>query len=197
MSWFLPSMSRTWSRSSASALKPRLSNSAIPVLVDSHLHRELFQPGSQGQRKGLLRQRPADALPAHVLRDHHPNLADMGRPRMRIAHQRAATDHRATLERQQARDQPALDLADPGRQHLGLADIARQEQQIVRRQFLRKRQYRSLVSAGHQTKFDLAGVGLGVARIGTCFAHMDLLPNQLSSFGHSRLMALGPATTLT
>jgi hypothetical protein len=92
---------------------------------------------------------------------------------------------------------PALDLADPGRQHLGLADIARQEQQIMRRQFLRESQHRGLVGAAHHSKFDLAGVGLGVARIGTCFAHVDLLPSQLSSFGHSRLIALAPATRLT
>ena len=62
----------------------------------------------------------------------------MRRPRMRIAHQRAAADHRARLHRQQAGDGAALDLLDPGRQHLGLADVARQEQQIVRRQLLRE-----------------------------------------------------------
>ena len=50
---------------------------------------------------------------------------------------------------------------------------------------------------GHQAEFDVAGVGLDVARIGTCFTHVDLLPSQLSSFGHSRLMALAPATRLT
>ena len=36
-----------------------------------------------------------------------------------------------------------------------------------------------------------------MARIGTCFAHVDLLPSQESSFGHSRLIALAPATRLT
>ena len=35
-------------------------------LIDRHLHRQLFEPGAQGQRKDLLRQRPADALAAHV-----------------------------------------------------------------------------------------------------------------------------------
>ena len=121
----------------------------------------------------------------------------MGRPRMRVAHQRAAADHRSVFHRQQAHDGAALDLVDPGRQHLWLADVARQEQQIVRREFLRERQHRGLVGARHQAEFNVAGVGLDVARIGTCFAHVDLLPNQESSFGHSRLIALAPATRLT
>src|SRR5207244_7902099 len=88
-------------------------------------------------------------------------------------------------------------LVDPGRQHFGLADIARQEQQIMRRKFLRERQHRGLVGARHHAEFDLAGVGLDVARIGTRFTHVDLLPSQESSFGHSRLIALAPATRLT
>ncbi|MHC2335994.1 hypothetical protein ACVIW0_005283 [Bradyrhizobium sp. USDA 4454] len=93
---------------------------------------------------------------------------------MRVAHQRAATDHRAVLDREQARDVAALDLVDPGRQHLRLADIARQEQQIVRRQLLREGQYRGLVGALHQAELDVAGLGLDVARIGTLFGHVDL-----------------------
>src|SRR4029079_8355169 len=68
---------------------------------------------------------------------------------------------------------------------------------IMGRQFLRESQHRSLVRPGHLTEFDFAGIGLGVPRIGTCFAHVDLLPSQLSSFGHSRLIALAPATRLT
>src|SRR6185436_12594790 len=108
-----------------------------------------------------------------------------------------AADHRPVLHRHQADDGAALDLVDPGRQHFWLADIARQEQQIMRRKLLRKSQHCGLVAARHQAEFDVAGVGLDVARIGTCFAHVDLLPNQESSFGHSRLMALAPATTLT
>jgi len=63
------------------------------------------------------------------------------------------------------------------------------------RQFLRKGQHGLLVRPGHQT--NVAGIGLGVPRIGTCFTHVDLPPNQLSSFGHSRLIALAPATRLT
>ena len=65
------------------------------------------------------------------------------------------------------------------------------------RQFLREGQHRGFVGARHQAEFDVAGVGLDVARIGTCFTHVDLLPSQLSSFGHSRLIALAPATRLT
>src|SRR4029079_1281122 len=167
------------------------------LLVDRHLHRELFEAGAERQRKGLLRQRPADALAAHVQRHHHPDLSDMGRPGMRVTHQRAAADHRAVLHRQQALDLASFDLVDPGRQHFWLADIARQEQQIVGRQFLREGEHGRLVGAGHQAEFDLADIGLDMPRIGTCFTHVDLLPNQLSSFGHSRLIALGPATRLT
>src|ERR1700730_14170526 len=50
------------------------------LLVDRHLHRELLQAFAQSQGKGFLRQRPADALPAHIQRHHHPDAADMGRP---------------------------------------------------------------------------------------------------------------------
>ena len=67
----------------------------------------------------------------------------------------------------------------------------------MRRQRFRKVEHRGFVGARHQAEFDLAGVGLDVARIGTCFAHVDLPPNQESSFGHSRLIALAPATRLT
>ena len=67
----------------------------------------------------------------------------------------------------------------------------------MRRQLLGKRQHGGLVAARHQAEFNVAGIGLDVARIGTCFTHVDLLPNQESSFGHSRLIALAPATRLT
>src|SRR6266702_8469799 len=116
---------------------------------------------------------------------------------MRIAYQRAAADDLAVLHRKQARDVAALDLMDPGRQHLWLADVARQEQQVMRRQRLREVEHRYLVRPRHQAEFDVAGIQLGVARIGTCFTHVDLPPNQESSFGHSRLIALAPATRLT
>ena len=67
----------------------------------------------------------------------------------------------------------------------------------MRRELLRKRQHSRLVGARHQAKFNVARIGLDVAGIGTCFAHVDLLPSQESSFGHSRLIALAPATRLT
>jgi hypothetical protein len=85
-------------------LKPRLEQSDCRLLVDRHLHRELFEAGTQRQRKGLLRQRPADALAANVQRHHHPDLADMRRPGMRLAHQRAATDDGIAFYRQKAGD---------------------------------------------------------------------------------------------
>ena len=65
------------------------------------------------------------------------------------------------------------------------------------RQLLREGQHGGFVRRRHQAEFDLAGIGLDAARIGTCLAHVDLSPNQESSFGHSRLMALAPATRLT
>ena len=65
------------------------------------------------------------------------------------------------------------------------------------RQFLRKGEHGGLVGPRHQAEFNFAGVGLDVPRVGTRFTHIDLPPNQLSSFGHSRLMALAPATRLT
>ena len=121
----------------------------------------------------------------------------MWRPGMRVAHQRAAADDRPRLYREQARDRATLDLVDPGRQHLGLADIARQEQQIMGWQLLREGEHGGLVRPRHHQEFNVAAVGLDLPRIGTCFTHVDLLPNQLSSLGHSRLTALGPATRLT
>ena len=54
-----------------------------------------------------------------------------------------------------------------------------------------------VVGPRHQAEFDVAGIGRDVTRIGTSFGHIDLPPNQESSFGHSRLMALAPATRLT
>jgi hypothetical protein len=46
-------------------------------------------------------------------------------------------------------------------------------------------------------KEQAAGLGLDVARIRTGFTHIDLPPSQESSFGHSRLTALAPATSET
>ena len=65
------------------------------------------------------------------------------------------------------------------------------------RQPLREIEHRDLVGARHRTEFDFAGVGFGLPRIGTCLDHIDLFPKQESSFGQSRLIALGPATRLT
>jgi hypothetical protein len=65
------------------------------------------------------------------------------------------------------------------------------------RQFLREGEHGGFVGARHQAKFDLAGIRLGMTRIGTGFTHIDLPPNQESSLGHSRLIALGPATSET
>src|SRR5437879_2720615 len=116
---------------------------------------------------------------------------------MRIAYQSTAADHLAVLHSQEAYDVATLDLMDPGRQHFRLTDIARQEQKVVRRQRFRKRKHRGFVGAGHQAEFDVAGISLGVARIGTLLTHVDLPPSQESSLGHSRLIALAPATRLT
>src|SRR3977135_2223889 len=113
---------------------------------------------------------------------------------MGIADQRAATNYLAVLHRQQTRDRAALDLLDPRRQHFWLADVARQEQQIMRRQSPCKIQHGGLIRRRHQAEFDVARIGLDAARIGTGFAaHIDLSPNHESSFGHSRLRALAPA----
>ena len=116
---------------------------------------------------------------------------------MAIADQGTAAHNFAVPDCQQARNIAALDLVDPGREHFWLADIARQEQQIMGRQFLRKREDCGFVCARHQAKFDVAGLGLDVTRIATLLAHIDLPANQESSFGHSRLIALAPATRET
>ena len=63
---------------------------------------------------------------------------------------------------------------------------------------LREREHGGLIGRRHQSEFDLAGLGRHPTRIGTCLAaHVDLSASQESSFGHSRLMALAPATRLT
>src|SRR3977135_665141 len=117
---------------------------------------------------------------------------------MGIADQRAATNYLAVLHRQQTRDRAALDLLDPCRQHLWLDDVARQEQQIMSRQSPCQVEHGGLIRWRHQAEFDVARIGLDAARIGTCFAaHIYLSPNHESSFGHSRLRALAPATRLT
>ena len=67
----------------------------------------------------------------------------------------------------------------------------------MRRQRLRKVEHGGFVGPRHQAELDVAGIRLDVARIGACFTHIDLPPNQESSFGHSRLIALAPATRLT
>ena len=64
-------------------------------------------------------------------------------------------------------------------------------------QLLREGEHGGLVRARHQAEFNLAGIGLDLPRVGTCVTHIDLPPNQESSFGHSRLIALAPATRLT
>src|SRR6185312_9871140 len=103
----------------------------------------------------------------------------------------------ARLDREQADDGAPLDLVDPGRQHLRLADIARQEQEVVGRQLPGEVEHGGFVRPRHQAELDVAGLGFGVPRVGTGFAHIDLPPSQESSLGHSRLMALAPATRLT
>src|SRR5215472_8605866 len=167
------------------------------LLVDRHLHRELLQPGAQGQRKRLLGKRAPDAEPPDVERHHHADFPYVRRPGMRITYQGTATDHLAIPDRQQARDVAALDLVDPGRQHFWLADISRQEQEIMGWQLLCEGQHRGFVGARHQAKFDFAGFRLDTTRIGTVFTHIDLPASQLSSFGHSRRTALAPATSET
>ena len=42
-----------------------------------------------------------------------------------------------------------------------------------------------------------AGLGLDPTWIGSLFTHVDLVPSQESSFGHSRFTALAPATRET
>src|SRR5581483_3299677 len=167
------------------------------LLVDRHLHRELLQAFAQSQGKGLLRQRPADAPPAHIQRHYHPDAADMRRPGMPVADQRPAADHLAVSDCEQALDVAALDLVDPGRQHFWLNGIAGQEKEVMRRQLLRKGEHGRLVGPRHQTEFDVAGIGLDVTGIGTGLTHVDLPPSQESSFGHSRFIALAPATRET
>ena len=97
-------------------------------------------------------------------------------------------------------------LDDAIREHLELKrkhgadpeDVARQEQEIVHRQFLREVEHGGFVRLRHQAEFDLAGIGLDAARIDAgVAAHVDLSPSHESSFGHSRLTALAPATRLT
>ena len=113
---------------------------------------------------------------------------------MRIAHQRAAADDLAVHHRKQTRDGAALDLLDPGGQDLRLADVARQEQQIMRRKRLAEGEHGGLVGGRHQADLDVSGIRPDATRIGTRFTHVDLFPSQESSFGHSRFTALAPAS---
>jgi hypothetical protein len=64
-----------------------------------------------------------------------------------------------------------------------MRDVARQEEQIVRRQLTRKCRDRGFIAGVHEPDLDLA--------------HTERGPSHASSRGHSRLTAFGPATKLT
>ncbi len=74
-----------------------------------------------------------------------------------------------------------------------------QEQQIVDRKLLGEVEHGGFVGLRHQPELDVTGSGDDAARVATHFvaAHIDLSPSHESSFGHSRLIALAPATRLT
>jgi hypothetical protein len=69
----------------------------------------------------------------------------------------------------------------------------------MHRKLLGEFEYRGLVGRSHHPKLDVTRLRSDVKWIAAYVAgaHIDLSPNQESSFGHSRLMALAPATRLT
>src|SRR5206468_12089269 len=81
----------------------------------------------------------------------------------------------------------------------GLGDVARKKKQVVIGQRACKSENGSLIRRRHIAQFQVADLATDRSRIIPCIdvRHIERSPNQASSFGHRRLMALPPATTLT
>ena len=125
------------------------------ALVDGHLRHQLAQAQLEGLGEALLDQRAAEAAAAPVRRHQHPQLADMPGPAQLVDEDRGAADHLAALAGDQADQLAAIEGAHPGVDDLGVAEVAGNEQQVVRRQRADEADQRGAVGAGHARDLDL------------------------------------------
>ena len=195
----MPLRSATWRDSSASARKPSSSNSAIArALVGRHLRDQLLQPELERLREALLDQHAAEPLAAPGRRDQHAQLADVPGPAQLVGEDRGAADHRRAVARDQARQLAAVERPDPGVDDLRMADVARQEQQVVRRQRRDERDQRIAVGGGHPRDLDRRAAAFDLPGIASRrLAHVERASSHASSAGHMRFTAFGPAAMLT
>src|SRR5690349_15560266 len=168
------------------------------ALVDRHLRDQLREAELERLRKALLDQRAAEPAAAPRRRDEHAQLADVLRPAQLVDEDRGAADHRAVRARDEAHQLAGVDRSHPRVDDLGMAEVARHEQQILRRQRRHEVDERRAVEARHARDLDLGTAAVDGARIFPFrFAHVDRPCSQLSSFGHIRFTAFAPAAMLT
>lgn len=106
----------------------------------------------------------------------------MRAPAKRIADQGSGADQSAAVDRDEAVDPPVLDRAKPRSNDSRMRQVASKEEQVVFGKVFCKSKHR--IAVGRFEAPDLV-------------AHVDLSPSHSTSFGHSRLIALPPATKLT
>src|SRR5947209_7653031 len=177
----------------------RLEHGDRADLIGRHLHGQLLDAARDRQLAGLRAEHAAQALAARPDRDDDAQLGDVRRPRKRIARDRRAAGHLGAAECEQRRQRTALDLVHPRRENFRVRDVARQEQQVVRRQLAREREHRGFVARAHEPQLVRRIGERDRARIGARrrVAHTERTPSHASSRGHKRLTAFGPATRLT
>ncbi len=169
------------------------------LLVERHARHHLLDAAAQRRAERLLRQQAAEALAPVVGRHQHPQLGDVRRPRQRVAVDGAVADDRAAALGEDGERVAGLDVAQPVLDHVELRDVAAQEEQVVLLEVLGEAQHRLGVERAHvgQRHVDAADVTqrgvIGISLQG----HSDRSESQVSIFGHSRCMALAPATRLT
>src|SRR3990172_7296996 len=170
------------------------------LLVDRHLRDHLLDPAVQRLREDRFRQRPPQPLAPHLAADQHTQLAHVLRP-WRVAEVQAAlAEDPAVALRDDRHDLIGFDVVHPRRYHPGVGDVRPEEQQVVVGERLRERQELRDISPAQPPELDRAAVfefrlpwkGKRSVRV-----HTDRTESHSLIFGHSRKIALGPATRLT
>jgi hypothetical protein len=106
--------------------------------------------------------------------------------------------HRRAVARDQARQLAGFERAHPCLDDLRMADVARQEQQVVRRQRRDEGDQRVAIRRGHARDLDRRAAAVDAARVvALVLAHVERASSHESSAGHMRFTAFGPAAMLT
>ena len=176
------------------------------LLVRRHAGDDLLDPGDDGRLERLLHEQPAQALAARSLGDDDADLGDVGGPLQLAAVDGRVADHLFVREGEQSRHLLRLDVADPLVDHLGVADVAAQKQEVVIRQAVGEREQGAAVARVHgaHRQVDDAQPARhpadGRHRLLTLVRHRlytDRSASHSSSRGHRRRTAFRPATRLT